>query len=111
VALTAGASAISLIPTRTGNGALEALAAPAPVVNEGRFRQPTLPDLERSLALAYAHASGSGARIFADLWNLERFATCAHCLDARRERLHAMNLEQRVLPQAPCSQCQEQFAV
>ena len=105
VALAAGASAISLIPTRTGNGALETLE------HEGWFRQPTLSDLERSLALAHTHASGSGARIFADLWNLDRFAACGHCLEARRGRLHAMNLEQRVLPQPPCPQCQEQFAV
>ncbi len=105
VALAAGASAISLIPTRTGNGALEALA------DQGWFRQPTLSDLERSLALAHTHASGSGARLFADLWNLDRFAACGHCLDARRERLHTMNLEQRVLPQTPCPQCQEQLAV
>jgi archaeosine synthase beta-subunit len=105
VALTAGASAISLIPTRTGNGALEALA------NDGLFRRPRLLDLERSLALAHTHASGSGARIFADLWNLDRLSTCAHCLDGRRRRLHAINLGQRALPQPPCSQCQEQFAV
>jgi hypothetical protein len=114
VALAAGATTISIIPTRTGNGALEALAALAPVapaVNEAWFRQPTLSDLERSLALAQAHACGSGARIFADLWDLGRFAACAHCLDARRGRLHAMNLEQRVLPPPPCPECQEQFAV
>ena len=101
VAIAAGASAISLIPTRTGNGALEALA------DEGWFRQPRLADLERSLARAQAHASGSDARIFADLWDLDRFAVCGRCLSARRDRLHAMNLEQRLLPQPPCPECQE----
>jgi radical SAM enzyme (TIGR01210 family) len=114
VALAAGASAISLIPTRTGNGALEALAPVAPVASAatgGWFHQPTLSDLERSLTLAHTHASGSGARIFADLWNLDRFSSCAHCVDARSRRLHAMNLEQRVLPLRPCPQCQAPLAV
>ncbi len=105
VALAAGASAISLIPTRTGNGALEALA------DEGMFCQPRLADLERSVALAHARASGSGARIFVDLWDLHRFAACDGCRDARRDRLRAINLEQRVLPQPPCRQCQEQVTV
>lgn len=105
VAMAAGASAIALIPTRTGNGALEALA------DEGMFRQPGLSDLERSVTLAQARASGSGARVFADLWDLNRFAACPHCLEARRDRLRAMNLEQRVLPQPPCRQCHEQVAV
>ncbi len=81
VACDAGASAISLIPTRPGNGALDAVAA------EGGFRPPTLADLERSLDLALAGAAGKGARVFADLWDLERFAGCTHCFDARRERL------------------------
>ena len=104
VAIAAGGSAIALIPTRPGNGALEALA------DEGWFRQPTLADLERSLVRAQAHVSGSGARIFADLWDLDRFAVCVHCLAARRDRLHAMNLEQRLLPAPSCPQCQEQVA-
>lgn len=105
VAIAAGASAVALIPTRTGNGALEALA------DEGWFRRPQLADLERSLARAQAHAAGGGARIFADLWDLDRFAVCVHCLAARRDRLKAMNLDQRVLPLPPCPQCQDQVAV
>ena len=48
-AATPDASAISLIPTRPGNGALDALE------KEGLFRPPRLRDLERSLA----HRSGS----------------------------------------------------
>jgi hypothetical protein len=68
----------------------------------GAFRAPTLDDIERSLALAVTHASPRG-RVFVDLWDLERFADCPHCVGARRDRLHAMNLEQRVLPLTPCS--------
>jgi uncharacterized Fe-S cluster-containing MiaB family protein len=99
VAVAAGASAISLIPTRTGNGALDALTAGA------WFAPPRLSDVERSVELAQARTRGRGARVFADLWDLDRFSKCPHCLDARRARLRAMNLEQRVLPQVSCGHC------
>jgi radical SAM enzyme (TIGR01210 family) len=95
-AFSCGAAVVSLVPTRDGNGAMEALAG------AGAFRAPTLDDIERSLALAVTHAPTRG-RVFVDLWDLERFAGCPHCGAARRDRLHAMNLEQRVLPLAPCS--------
>jgi radical SAM enzyme (TIGR01210 family) len=99
VAVGAGASAISLIPTRTGNGTLEALAG------DGWFESPRLSDLERSLDLAQAHVCGREIRVFADLWDLDRFSDCSHCLDARRSRLRAMNLEQRVLRPVACRHC------
>ena len=52
---------------------------------------PTLADIEQSADAALAHARARG-RVFVDLWNLERFAACPHCLAARHARLHAMNL-------------------
>jgi archaeosine synthase beta-subunit len=106
VAIGAGASVISLIPTRPGNGALEALAAE----NAAWFRPPRLRDLERSHVLALERASASGSRVFADLWDLDRFAECPACLEARRDRLRRMNLAQRCLPAQPCSQCGEPSA-
>ncbi len=93
-----GASAVSLIPTRPGNGALETLAA------GGQFRPPTLADIERSLHLARTQARITG-RLFVDLWDLSRFADCPHCVDDRRARLHAMNLRQCHLPPVACLQC------
>jgi radical SAM enzyme (TIGR01210 family) len=99
VACDAGASAISLIPTRAGNGALDAIAA------DGAFQSPTLADLERSLDLALASAHGSGTRIFADLWDLERLTACAYCVEARRERLRRINHDQRTQPTMPCAHC------
>jgi hypothetical protein len=99
VACDADASAISLIPTRPGNGALDDLE------KEGLFRPPRLRDLERSLTIAQARAVPGGARVFADIWDLDRFTDCRHCLDARRDRLRAMNLEQRDLPTASCPHC------
>ena len=99
VACEAGATAIALIPTRPGNGALDAVAA------EGSFQPPTLADLERSLDLALTEAAGKGARILADLWDLERLARCTHCFDARRERLRRTNLDQQRHPRVFCSHC------
>src|SRR5207248_2723027 len=43
VAFDAGAAVVSLIPTRSGNGALDALSA------MGAFRQPTLDEIERAV--------------------------------------------------------------
>jgi radical SAM enzyme (TIGR01210 family) len=94
-AFSCGAAVVSLVPTRPGNGAMEALA------EAGAFRAPTLDDIERSLALALVRAP-AGGRVFVDLWDVDRFADCPQCLGARRERLHAMNLEQRVLPPTCC---------
>ena len=102
-AFSCGASVVSLVPTRPGNGAIDALA------DSGSFRAPDLDDIERSFALALEHARGRG-RVFVDLWDLERFAQCPHCVAARRDRLQAMNLEQRVLPAAPCPACESSAA-
>jgi archaeosine synthase beta-subunit len=94
-AFACGAAVVSLVPTRPGNGAIDALA------DSGSFRAPDLDDIERSFALALSHARGRG-RLFVDVWDLERFAHCPHCTAWRRDRLQAMNLEQVVLPQRPC---------
>lgn len=97
-AFSCGASVVSLIPTRPGNGALEALAADA------SFRAPRLEDIERSIELAMARLAGRG-RIFVDLWDLQRFAACPRCFEPRRSRLHAINLTQRLAAQHACAAC------
>jgi archaeosine synthase beta-subunit len=99
MACDAGATAVSLIPTRPGNGALDTIE------EDGLFRRPSLPDLERSLTLALARVDGRETRVFADLWDLERFAECQLCLTARRERLRAMNIGQRLQPPVSCPRC------
>jgi radical SAM enzyme (TIGR01210 family) len=91
-----GATVVSLIPTRGGNGAMEALAA------SGEFTPPTLVELER--VAAYGVALGRG-RVFADLWDLERVASCAHCFAERKDRLSRMNLEQVVPAEFVCKFC------
>jgi archaeosine synthase beta-subunit len=98
VALDCGASVISLVPTRSGNGTMELLA------EAGLFRGPNLEDIERSLALALEHAGGRG-RVFADCWDIDGFASCGSCVAPRRDRLHQMNLHQQTLPPASCPDC------
>jgi archaeosine synthase beta-subunit len=98
VALACGASIVSLVPTRPGNGILDDLAG------EGSFSPPELGDIERSLESALRHASGR-ERVVVDTWDLTRFSRCDACLDRRRARLHTMNLQQRVPPPVTCGQC------
>jgi len=98
VSFASGATVVSLVPTRAGNGAMEALS------NLGLFRSPALADIERSIELALTHAGGRG-RVFVDLWDLERFAACPHCLASRRRRLHSMNLDQQIAPRLGCQAC------
>jgi radical SAM enzyme (TIGR01210 family) len=91
-AFECGASVVSLIPIRPGNGALDAAMT----------SMPTLRNLELSLELALPAAAG---RVFADLWDLHRCTSCAACFAARRNRLQMMNLEQRILPPVACTGC------
>jgi radical SAM enzyme (TIGR01210 family) len=95
-ALEWGASAVVVIPTRTGNGALDALQ------DEGTFTPPKLAALEA--AVDFGLRLGRG-RVFADLWDLERLARCSTCFPARSVRLRDMNLQQRILPRVPCQEC------
>ena len=88
---------VSLIPTRAGNGAMEALAA------SGLFAAPDLTDIERSVEVA--HQIRRTGRLTVDLWDLERFAQCPDCLDRRRQRLRTINLEQCIQPSGACDRC------
>ena len=90
-----GAGVCSLLPTRGGNGALEALA------EEGRFAPPSLATLEEALDRGLSR--GGRMRIFADLWGLESLERCPRCSAARRERLGRMNLAQRIEPRVACA--------
>ena len=97
-AFDCGASVVSLIPTRPGNGAMDHLLA------TGEFSPPRLATLEKALAAALALRRG---RVFADTWNLEPFATCSACLPPRRHRLHEINLQQQNRPGIACPVCGE----
>jgi radical SAM enzyme (TIGR01210 family) len=95
-AFECGATVVSLIPTRPGNGALDEL------MRKGLFQPPRLSSLERALERSLLLGLG---RVFADTWNLEIFSSCAVCLAKRRERLDAINLSQRLTPAIKCAAC------
>jgi radical SAM enzyme (TIGR01210 family) len=44
-------------------------------------------------------------RVFADLWDLEKFSTCPECYTERYNRLREMNLRQRVPAPVDCGVC------
>ena len=91
-----GATAVTIIPTRTGNGAMEELE------RAGHFERPTLDLLEEATAAGVSLRRG---RVFADLWDVESLAACGVCFPARRERLAAINREQSVTAAITCASC------
>ena len=95
-AFDCGATVVSLIPTRLGNGALEALLA------SNEFSPPRLETFEA--AVDYGIGLGRG-RVFGDLWDLQLFSTCQACLPERRERLVRMNHQQVVEQRVFCPRC------
>jgi archaeosine synthase beta-subunit len=96
-AFEAGVGVASIIPTRAGNGALEALTA------RGEFSPPCLGSLEDVLDYGIGLKRG---RVFADLWDLRLFSQCAECFEPRKQRLEQMNQSQRVLPRLVCPACE-----
>lgn len=95
-ALDCGVSTCSLIPTRAGNGAMEALRA------TGEFTPPSLASLEASLE--YGLSLGAG-RVLADLWDIETFAHCPSCSGRRIHRLREMNTAQCIPSPVRCDDC------
>jgi radical SAM enzyme (TIGR01210 family) len=91
LAARCGATVATVIPTRGGNGAMEAIG--------DQFTPPRLAALET--AIEHGLSIG-GMRVFADIWNVERFFDCV-CSSERAARLAAMNREQRVQPQVTCA--------
>ncbi len=95
-AFDCGATAVSLIPARFGARELERLS------ESGDFAPPEFSTLEAALDYGISLQRG---RVFADLWDLEKFARCSECFAARRERLVRMNLKQVVSPRINCGSC------
>ena len=90
------ATAVTLLPTRAGNGAVDALAP------MGLFTPPTLDIVES--ALTYGIALDRG-RVFVDLWDIDRVSSCLDCRDARVERLRQINLTQVLTEPIDCETC------
>lgn len=97
VAFDSGASVCCVIPTRAGNGAMEALAA------SGDYAPPTLASLEAVQEHGLELRKG---RVFADLWDIERFHTCV-CSPTRAARMAKMNWTQAMPSPVVCAECGE----
>ena len=95
-AFNCGATAVTLIPTRGGNGAMEVLAA------NGQFSPPRLETLETSFSYGLGLKRG---RVFADLWDADKIPSCPACRTPRIARLRRMNLFQTNLAPARCQSC------
>ena len=93
-AFEVGVECCVVIPTRTGNGTMEELQ------RRGDFSPPRIESLEAVLDHGIELRRG---RVFADLWDVERFYSCPRCGPARAERLRTMNLTQQSPPAIVCS--------
>lgn len=95
-AFNCGATAATLIPTRAGNGATDRLT------QSGDFVPPDLQTVEQ--ALEYGIDTKRG-RVFVDLWDIQRVATCPQCRDQRIARLATMNRSQQLGGAVSCGAC------
>ncbi len=87
-AFECGVSTVTVIPTRAGNGIMEAMQA------DGLFSPPSLGSLEDVLAAGLSLRRG---RVFVDLWDVERLAVGIPNAAVRIEKLRQMNLRQPTL--------------
>ena len=116
-----GATAATLIATRAGNGATDAL------LQTGDFVPPDLRTLEQALDYGIQHhrervfpdamvqdrpledrllpGRAFPCRVFADLWDIERVAACPACRTQRIARIAAMNLSQSLVAELSCDTC------
>jgi radical SAM enzyme (TIGR01210 family) len=91
-----GASVVSIIPVRGGNGEMERLAA------LGHFTPPTVSQLEEALDRCLPLPD---TVVTADLWDVGRLGACGGCHDARVERLRRLNETGRAEPRIACAEC------
>ena len=95
-AVERGASVVSIIPVRGGNGEMERLEA------LGQFTPPMLLQLEEALDASLQFTS---AVVTADLWDVERLPGCEDCRSERIARLRRVNLTGRAESQISCIKC------
>ena len=92
-AFRTGVTSCTVIPVRSGNGALDILAA------NNYFEQPDIRSLEE--VIEYGIELNEGL-VFSDLWNIDSFSSCNKCLERRKKRLLHMNLFQKKPAQVKC---------
>ena len=95
-AVARGASVISIIPVRGGNGEMERLQA------LGHFTLPSLSQLEEALDRCLQFTS---TVVTADLWDVERLPSCEQCRAERIERLRRLNVTGRAEQPITCTAC------
>jgi radical SAM enzyme (TIGR01210 family) len=93
-AFQSGTECCTVIPVRSGNGAMDELA------KKGFFHPPDIRSLETVLEYGIRLKAG---RVFADVWDLGLFSDCEKCLPKRIERLTLMNLDQKIISPIECS--------
>ena len=95
-AVERGASVVSVIPVRGGNGEMERLQA------AGHFDPPNLTQLELALDGCQQFTT---AVVTADLWDIDQLPGCEHCRIARVERLRRLNACGSIEPRVVCDEC------
>ncbi|HKK40992.1 MAG TPA: hypothetical protein VJ963_01195 [Bacteroidales bacterium] len=93
-AFSSGSECCTVIPVRAGNGVMDYLQS------QGFFHPPRISSLEK--VTGYGISLGKG-RVFADLWDLDKFSTCDICFRQRLERLDFMNINQIIPNEINCS--------
>ena len=92
-AFDCGVECCVVIPTRSGNGALDLME------KEGFFHEPKISSLEEVLDYGIVL---NRSRVFADLWDLKGFSSCDQCFTTRKDRLERMNLNQQFEVKVSC---------
>ncbi|MBK0378428.1 hypothetical protein [Mucilaginibacter segetis] len=95
-AFESGAQCCSVIATRAGNGIMDKLHL------QGLYTTPGLDDLEEAFERSLNLKRG---RVFVDTWEIDFLSSCPHCFEARKQRLNAMNANQKNYPEVSCSYC------
>lgn len=98
-AFACGASHVSLVPVRGGNGELERLRS------TGDWTPPRLDQIEQAVEASLPHAANAGGVVTVDLWDLDDFARCEACARERVDRLAAINADGLLRPPVDCTAC------
>ncbi len=98
-AFECGVECCVIIPTRSGNGAMDMLE------KQGLFESPKIKSLEEVLDYGISLKKG---RVFADLWDLSHFCACNKCYEERKDRLQTINTQQVSVPEIKCY-CPESY--
>ena len=92
-AFDCGVDCCSVIPTRSGNGIMEALQ------EQGDYIPPSINALEEVFERALNLKMGL---VFVDCWNIDFLSKCPRCFEERKHRLEQMNFTQKFHQRINC---------